>query len=137
MKPNYDMIKELLGVFLESDRTFLTIDDVIACTDSGIIDEEFLFHFLLIVENGLISNKNLICNNPSDVGLSFGLNGDVIKYSVPIRLTQSGIDFANALNQKPVLEKVKQELTDAPFAFVKTVAGKLFNKILSEKLGLD
>lgn len=137
MKPDYDIIKKLLGAFLKSERTFLTIDDIIACTDSGIIDERFLFHFLLIVENGLISNKNLTCSSPRDAGLSFGINGNVIKCQVPIRLTQSGIDFANALNQKPVLERIKKELADAPFTFVKTAAGKIFSKILSEKLGID
>ncbi|WP_273818079.1 DUF2513 domain-containing protein [Providencia rettgeri] len=137
MKPNYDIIKELLGIFLKSDRTFLTIDDLIACTDSGVIDENFIFHFLLIVENGLISNKNLTCCSPGDVGLSFDFNGNIIKRQLPIRITQNGIDFANALNQKPVLERIKNELSDAPFAFVKTVASKLFSKILSEKLGID
>lgn len=137
MKPDYDIIRKLLGVFLESKRTFITIDDIIKGTDSGIIDEDFLFHFLLIVENGLISNKNLTCNSPEDVGLTFGFNGNIIKFQVPVRLTQNGIDFANALNQKPVLEKVKKELSEAPFTFVKAAAAKIFSKILSDKLGID
>lgn len=136
MKPNYDTIKNLLDVFLKSERTFITIDDLVSGSDTGIIDESFLFHFLLIVENGLISNKNLICSSPEAVGLTFGLNGHIMTSQVPIRLTQSGLDFANALNQKPVLERVKKELADAPFEFVKTAAGKILSKILSDRLGL-
>ncbi|MFS6935280.1 DUF2513 domain-containing protein [Klebsiella oxytoca] len=136
MKTNYDTIKKLLDVFLKSERTFITIDDLIADSVTGIIDEDFLFHFLLIVENGLVSDKNLICNSPDAVGLTFGLNGHIMTNKIPIRLTQNGLDFANALAQKPVLERVKKELADAPFEFVKTAAGKIFSKILSERLGI-
>lgn len=136
MKPNYDKIKKLLDVFIKSERTFITINDLIAESDTGIADEDFLFHFLLIVENGLVSDKNLMCSSPEDVGLVFGLNGHVITIQVPIRLTQSGLDFANALAQKPVLERVKQELADAPFEFVKMAASKFFSKILSERIGI-
>lgn len=136
MKTDYDTIKKLLDIFLASDSTFITLDDLVAGSDAGIIDERFLFHFLLIVENGLISNQKLECNSPRSVGLSFALNGHILTSRVPIRLTQSGLDFANALNQKPVLERVKKELADAPFEFVKNAAGKLLSKILSDRLGL-
>jgi len=137
MKTDYDTIKKLLDIFLTSDSTFITLDDLVAGSDAGIIDESFLFHFLLIVENGLVSNHKLECSSPRSVGLSFALNGHILTNKVPIRLTQSGIDLANALNQKPVLERIKRELADAPFEFVKTAAGKIFSKFLSEKFGLD
>ncbi|EDX0904776.1 DUF2513 domain-containing protein [Salmonella enterica subsp. enterica] len=136
MKPDYEIINMMLNIFLQSEKAFITIDDLVAGYDAGVIDEQFLFHFLLIVENGLLSNQNLTAKTPEDVGLFFALNGQIITSSIPIRLTQSGLDFANALNQKPVLERVKKELADAPFEFVRTTAGKLLSKILSERLGL-
>lgn len=136
MKPDYETINMMLDIFLKSEKTFITIDELVAGYDAGIIDERFLFNFLLIVENGLLSNKSLTVKTPEAVGLSFALNGQIITNKIPIRLTQNGIDFANALNQKPVLEKVKKELADAPFEFVRAAAGKLLSKILSERLGL-
>lgn len=56
--------------------------------------------------------------------------------AIPIRLTQDGHDFAEALNQKPILERLKQELTDAPFDLVKDISKTWLTKQIKDRLGL-
>ncbi|MFS6814157.1 DUF2513 domain-containing protein [Citrobacter meridianamericanus] len=136
MQVELDEIKRMLNTFLEAPGPFITIKDL------GFVDEEdqekldkSIGHFLLIVENGLISNMNLIIGDAKAVGLhmtprNFGYT------SVPIRLTQTGHDFINMLNQKPVFERLKEEAKEAPFSLLQKVGAALTEKILKEKLGL-
>ncbi|EMN0195565.1 DUF2513 domain-containing protein [Citrobacter freundii] len=136
MQVELDEIKRMLNTFLEAPGPFITIKDL------GFVDEEdqekldkSIGHFLLIVENGLISNMNLITGDAKAVGLhmtprNFGYT------SVPIRLTQTGHDFINMLNQKPVFERLKEEAKEAPFSLLQKVGAALTEKILKEKLGL-
>ncbi|HEE9956647.1 TPA: DUF2513 domain-containing protein [Citrobacter freundii] len=136
MQVELDEIKRMLNTFLEAPGPFITIKEL------GFVDEEdqekldkSIGHFLLIVENGLISNMNLITGDAKAVGLhmtprNFGYT------SVPIRLTQTGHDFINMLNQKPVFERLKEEAKEAPFSLLQKVGAALTEKILKEKLGL-
>ncbi|HDS8578241.1 TPA: DUF2513 domain-containing protein [Klebsiella variicola] len=136
MQIDLDEIKRMLNVFLDAPGPFITIEDL------GFVDEndqakldKSIGHFLLIVENGLISNRQLVTGDASAVGLriaarSFGYTG------VPIRLTQAGHDFINMLNQKPVFERLKEEAKEAPFSLLHKVGASMVEKILKEKLGL-
>ncbi|AUZ66644.1 DUF2513 domain-containing protein [Citrobacter amalonaticus] len=136
MQVELDEIKRMLNTFLEAPGPFITIKDL------GFVDEEdqekldkSIGHFLLIVENGLISNMNLTTCDAKAVGLhmtprNFGYT------STPIRLTQTGHDFINMLNQKPVFERLKEEAKEAPFSLLQKVGAALTEKILKEKLGL-
>ncbi|ENZ3206736.1 DUF2513 domain-containing protein, partial [Salmonella enterica] len=56
---------------------------------------------------------------------------------VKIRLTQDGHDFANALNQRPVLERIKKELADAPFELVKDVSKQWLTQFIKNRIGLE
>ncbi|MGR3042708.1 hypothetical protein ABMY36_22455 [Vibrio vulnificus] len=51
-----------------------------------------------------------------------------------IRLTQKGHDFASALSNKEVLEKLKAELTNAPFRVLFDGSQKLLEHYLTKKL---
>lgn len=99
-------------------------------------ENKLVFHLLLLVENGLISNRQLQTGDPKHIGIIFSSRG-VCGASVPIRLTQDGHDFANALNKKPILERLKQDFSEAPFDVAKDVGKGLLTKFLTNKLGFE
>ena len=98
------------------------------------LDEKFLFHLQLAIENELISNRDLKIDGLKSVGIMIGGQGHALLSSVPIRLTQSGHDFANALRNKEVLLKLKSELKDAPFKVIFDGSQKLLQHFLKNKL---
>jgi len=140
MKIDLEYIARLLNVFLDSDAAHISISDfkesgiVIENSQSSKLDETFLFHIQLIIENGLISNRNLECNGLRTVGITIGLNNDVCFFTTPIRLTQAGHDFANALHNKEVLTKLVSELKDAPFKTIFDGSQKLLEHYFKKKI---
>lgn len=135
MKIDFDEMKNILSVFIEADTACITLQDLGFFSKNDDEVELFLFHFSLLAEAGLISDQELQVGSLKALGVVFYVGG-VGGAAIPIRLTMEGHDFAKALNQKPVLERMKKELSDAPFGVVKKAAGQWFSKLLEEKLGL-
>ena len=88
----------------------------------------------MAAENGLISNRDLQVNGLKSLGVTIGAGGGVSLVSTPIRLTQSGHDFANALQNKEVLVRLRSELKDAPFRVLFDGSQKLLEHFLKKKL---
>lgn len=62
------------------------------------------------------------------------MNNSVSLSAVPIRLTQAGHNFANALHNKEVLSKLKSELKDAPFKTLFDGSQKLLEHYFKKKI---
>lgn len=136
MKIDFDELKRQLSLFLDSPEAFITLDDLGYDTAEGEREQRLLFHTLLLVENRLISDSKLRIGDPACVGFVYSSRG--IGYrNVKIRLTQDGHDFAKALYQKPVLERIKKELADAPFELVKDVSKQWLTKVIKERIGIE
>ena len=139
MRIDIDYIANLLNVFIEADKAHITIIDLkeagieIEDKENSGLNEKFLFHIQIIIENQLVSNKNLECNGLRTMGITFGLN-NVSLFPSPIRLTQKGHDFANALHNKEVLSKLKSELKDAPFKTLFDGSQKLLQHYFKKKI---
>ena len=138
MNPNIEYTAKLLDVFIKANKAHLTIIEI---QNSGItiegksgLDEEFLFHLQLALENGLISNRDLQINGLKSIGISIGAGGGVTLCSTPIRLTQRGHDFAKSLQNKEVMLKIKSELKDAPFKAIFDGSQKLLEHYFKKKL---
>lgn len=136
MQIDFDEIKRILAVFIEAPAPFITLKDLDFFSVEGEVADKLIFHLLLLVENGLISNRKLETGNPEFIGLVF-TNRSIGGRAIPIRLTQDGHDFASALNQQPILERVKKELAEAPFEVVKDVSKRWLGKLMKDKLGLE
>ncbi|OCH01414.1 DUF2513 domain-containing protein [Aliivibrio fischeri] len=141
MRIDIGYVSELLSVFLNSDNAHIDINDfekngikIESDTNTQAFDEKFLFHFQLLTENRLISNRSLQCGDLRDLGISFGFGGDVCLSIVDLRLTQKGHDFALALNNKEILDKLKSELKDAPFKTIFDGSQKLLQYFCKKKL---
>lgn len=136
MQINFDEMKNILSVFIDANTPYITLRELGFFTKEGDEFDCFMFHFNLLTEAGLISDRKLRVGSPEALGVVFTSTGFGGR-AVPIRLTMEGHDFAKALNQKPVLERIKKELSDAPFALVKQAAGQWLSKLLKDKLGLE
>ena len=106
---------------------------IMRSTQTG-INDKFLFHIQLMVENGLISNQDLSFNGLKSIGINIGCSGSCVISAVPIRLTQQGHDFARAMSNKDVLLKLKGELKDAPFKVIFDGSQKLLTHFLKKKI---
>ncbi len=101
MRTDLDYTKTLLKPFLETDRAYITLNtwveqgvNIESEIEPGKINDKFIHHVSLLVENGLISNRKLETYDLKAIGIQFGVNGHVVLNSTDIRLTQKGIDFA-------------------------------------------
>lgn len=136
MQIDFEELKRMLDKFLEADGPFITLGVMGFPDGSGFEKDRFIFHLLLLIENGMISDSKLRTGDPTYLGLVYNSKG--IGYrTVSIRLTQEGHDFAKALHQQPVLERIKKELTDAPFDLVKDVSKQWLTKLVREKIGIQ
>ncbi|MFC5081177.1 hypothetical protein VTH8203_04003 [Vibrio thalassae] len=139
MRIDVQYISSLLSVFLESDTAHITLSVLenagvkIYTDDRKGLDEKFVFHAQLLVENGLVSDKDLRSDSLNTFGISYNKSGGTI-VERDVRLTQQGHDFASALNNKEVLEKLKTELTNAPFRVLFDGSQKLLEHYLTKKL---
>ena len=139
--PDLDYIANFLKVFIDSKKAHINIHDikdaaivVVRDDDSRRLDEVFLFHVQLMLENNLISNQDLQSYDLSSIGIRIGVDGCHSISLLPIRLTQTGHDFAVALNRNDVFEKLKTEFKDAPFRTLFDSSQKLLQHYFTKKL---
>ncbi|MCS0325009.1 DUF2513 domain-containing protein [Vibrio diabolicus] len=140
MRIDLDYFRKMLDVFLEAETAHIELYDF---PKSGVeyvdaqtqdLDEKFIFHFQLLAENQLISNRNMDSCNLRDLGFRFGARGDCTLSIIPLRLTQTGHDFASSLHNKEVIEKLKSELKDMPFKVIFEGGQKLLQHYANKKL---
>ncbi|KHE13032.1 hypothetical protein OI71_21715 [Aeromonas hydrophila] len=136
MKLNIDYLSGMLKVFLNSERPFITLEDL-ATAGYSIENHDTLFHYLLLVEEGYISTMKLDKGNPEKLGVYFNYRDGTVDWSdVPIRLTNSGLEFAESLNSKDVFERLKQ-IGDQPMSVFKDVGLELLKSYAKKKFGLE
>ncbi|KPA14920.1 hypothetical protein MHK_004873 [Candidatus Magnetomorum sp. HK-1] len=139
MKINIEYFSNLLDIFLEAKTAHIDIPIIRNAgikieNEQGGFDEEFFFHLQIALENELISNRDLKFNGLKSIGITIGADGDVVLTDTPIRLTQKGHDFANALREKEILIKLKSEFKNAPFKMIFEGSQKLMEHFLKKKI---
>jgi len=139
MKIDIDYISRLLNVFLEAQTSHISIldfpkADIPIETEDELVNEEFLFHIQIALENGLMSDRDMKIDGLKTIGLHLMGNGGLTIAIKPIRLTQKGHDFALALQNKEVLTRLKTELKNAPFKTLFDGSQKLLEHFLTKKL---
>ncbi|MDK2597932.1 DUF2513 domain-containing protein [Pseudoalteromonas obscura] len=132
MKIDLDYYQKILEVFVESEYAVIELGEVIEAV--GCFDEKFLYHYMRLAENGLVSSSEMTSGTLGDVGLIQDCGDFFPVRSKLIRLTQAGDDFANSLNNKEVLEKLKAEFKDAPFKAIFDGGQKILHHIIKKKV---
>ncbi|CDT98147.1 conserved hypothetical protein [Vibrio coralliirubri] len=141
MRIDLDYFRQLLDVFIEAETAHITYADmknsgitIFDDEDNDIINQKFLFHLQLLIDNKLISTYDMACDSLRDFGISMYLDGEVGMCDADIRLTQAGHDFASSLHNKEVIEKLKSELKDMPFKIIFEGGQKLLQHYAKKKL---
>ena len=141
MRIDIEYLKNLLNQFLEAESAHISVLKLHAAgfpvessEKPGYLDEKFLFHIQIVMDNGLISDKNLRLAGLESIGIHLDLSGTPTLVEKDIRLTQRGHDFANALSKKEVFEKLKNEFKDAPFKVIFDGSQKLVQHFFQKKL---
>lgn len=134
MRTDLDVFRSITKVFLDSDKPMIQIQDL---TDAGvdISNGVGLFHYMLMIEQGFISDYQLVKDKPQRLGYFFSQTS-IEKYDGAIvRLTAEGLEFAESLEIPSVFEKLKS-FSDAPLSVIKDVGMDLAKGYLMQKLGI-
>lgn len=134
MKPNLQTQSNILTVFLDADTAHVTLPLVLAQLKTDLNDEKFYFNYQLLVENSLISDEYLNSGELAKAGITHSFSGPSIIGNQKLRLTQSGHDFATALSNKEVLNRLKSEFKDAPFKVIFDGSQKLLTHFFKKKI---
>lgn len=140
MRRDLDYLAGLLNVFVEAETAYVTLqefsdkDFVDFKADSGEKLEKFIFHCELLMDVGLIANDSGYARGIDDIGITRTNNHVMYVSSRCVRLTSQGHDFASSLNNREVLEKLKRELSDAPFKAIFEGGQKLLSHYLNKRL---
>ena len=109
MKPDVRLIKNILNEIQEKESFYVSTTDLfqdLRAKYDHLEDEEFanLFygHLFLLKDNNVIEETK-----GYNLGISYSLNGELVKAACFIRLTSLGYDYAKILNKNGMLEKFK------------------------------
>lgn len=138
MKTDLDYLAKILNAFEEADTAFIELSSF---PDRGVdleyndnFSEEFLFHIHIMIDNGLIGTRKGVAAVIKDIGIYTSLKGDNSFVNIPLRLTQTGHDFACSLSNKEVFATLKAELKGAPFKVLFEGGQRLLEHYLQKKL---
>lgn len=139
MQIDLDYMRKMLKPFLESEDAYITAEDwekagitTWSTSKTNKLDDKFIFHVSLLVENGFISNPNLE-SSLSAIGIKIAYRGDIYTYP-SMRLTQQGHDFAKLLNQSEILERLKQNFKEYPLKVLFEAGKELSTALMKKKL---
>ncbi len=134
MKVDQDYLRTVLGVFLNSPRSFAELSDFQKANVA--VDDKFLFHMQLLEDQSFVE----CLNKDKNLGYIVAMAGNFEWISRPLRLSAAGHEFADALSRKEIAQILKSGFKDASMSTLKLAATELlkaFVKTQAEKhLGL-
>ncbi|PHZ59826.1 hypothetical protein CRG86_007460 [Photobacterium leiognathi] len=69
-----------------------------------------------------------------DAGIEIDFNNNVNTHIIPLRLTQTGHDFAKSLISNEVFEQLKENFSDKPFEIIFNTGQALLEHLAKKKL---
>jgi hypothetical protein len=137
MKVNIEHIKAILNAFTDSDKVFVSLTGDIYPKYPRDDVNDFAFHYLLLIEQGFISNTQLVAYDATKLGY-VGINDDNSPsfYNAMIRLTASGVEFAETLNTPSFTERLA-DFKDQPIEVMKDVGKELITSYLKKKFDIE
>ncbi|MCW9805525.1 hypothetical protein MP867_10710 [Escherichia coli] len=134
MQTDLEYLKGMLGVFIKAGGPLISANDL-KKAGYEISSDKGLFHYYQLIERGYISNHFLEIGDSKKLGLTIGLN-EIREWPANVRLTSSGQEFAETLQQKAVFEKLKT-ISDQPLSVLKDVGVELLKSYAKKKFGLS
>ncbi|WP_448646919.1 hypothetical protein [Pseudomonas mohnii] len=128
MRVDYEYLKLILDVFLESERP--TVDWESFRSFHEVSEDKFVFHI------EICADKDLIMGALKDrsIGISRGHNEYYVSV-IPWRLSASGHDFAAALNKPSIMGVIKERFQTEGLSAVIDIAKKLVENQAERLIG--
>lgn len=104
MRIDIDYLKMILDKFVESETQYIES----SIFNNSLEDENFLFHWDILLDKGLIVN----CKRELGILYKMDPNNNKIHWNTKIRLTSNGYNFYQALKEQEFRNKIKSGLTD-------------------------
>jgi hypothetical protein len=132
MKPDPDYLKSLLSAFRDAPGPTTDIQEL---QRSGLDyeDPRFEFHLKRLADDGYVESDS----GRGGIGLDKGADGTCMWSVIPLRLTATGDEFAEALSNDKALETVKKSFWGASLGTIKEVAVAVVKAEISRHTGLQ
>jgi DNA-binding transcriptional ArsR family regulator len=116
MRPDPDYLKKLLTAFQNAPAPTTDIEEL---ESAGLFyeDPEFEFHLFLLRDQGFITD-----DRDGSLGMDRSADGRIQWSVIPLRLTASGQQFAEALGNNKVLATIKQKFVGVSISTLQQVA---------------
>ena len=132
MRIDHTYVKRLVEFMLNHPSPTFTIEDF-DNAELSYQTPEFEFHMKLFDDQRLIEQDD----GDAGFGLIIGMDGFASWSVLPLRLTSRGHDFAEAVSEKAVWEKVSRELPGIAMTSLVNVSIGLAQDYAKKKLGLS
>lgn len=120
MKIDIDYLKTILDKFVESENQYIET----SIFNEFLEDENFLFHWDILLDKGLIVNSKGELGKFYEINLS----NDKSYWYTKIRLNAYGYDFYQALKDQEFRNKIKNGLTDVSIDTLLSLGKKYIDK---------
>lgn len=129
MKPDPEYIKQLLTAFQDAPNPTTDIEEL---KDAGLSldDPKFEFHMRLLQDNGFVESDF------GGIGLSRSADRSIEWSVIPLRLTASGHEFAEAMGNSKVLQTLKTKFAGASITTMREVAMAIIKTEIAKHTGL-
>ncbi len=130
MQPDPDQIKRILDTAEAAARSMIEVSDLRAAGIAN--DDALLFHVRLLADRGLLEGAYAA----KDLGIRPILGGGAVLGGAPLRLTAQGHEFAAALREPKIYERVKTVMAQSGLAVAVQLAGSIATQYAAQRLGL-
>ncbi|ATD06137.1 DUF2513 domain-containing protein [Pseudoalteromonas piscicida] len=130
MEINHDCVKDIIAIYIKSEKAELSIQQVVECdTVQGYSTEELKFHLNRLVDRGW-----LISNYDGKPYKNFD-EANVVWSSVEWRLTEFANQYWDSVNRLPVWEEFKNKTASESLDFSLELLKGYSKKWIERKLG--
>jgi hypothetical protein len=131
MKPDAEYLKQLLTAFRDAPNPTTDIKEL-ECAGLSLDDPKFEFHMMLLQDGRFIESES----SAGGIGLSKSADG-LIQWSViPLRLTASGHEFAEAMGSSKALQTLKKSFVGASISTMRDVAVTIIKAEIAKHVAL-
>lgn len=135
MRTNLEYLRGMLLVFLDAETPCISVRNL-AAAGYDITSTEGLHHYPLLIEQGFVSTAYLVTHEPALLGYDYQNYGVLRNDSAVVRLTAGGLEFAEALQQQDIFDRLKG-IGNQPIGILKDVGTELLKAYLKKRLGLS
>ena len=130
MKSDPEYLKQLLTAFQDAPNPTTDIEELEAAGFS-LDDPKFEFHMMLLQDSGFVESQS----RAGGIGLAKGADGSVEWSVLPLRLTASGHEFAEAMENRKVQQTLKR-FVGASISTMRDIAVAIFKAEIAKHAGL-